>query len=155
MNRNPSDQETLEAARRLIDLAQVKVRSCMLFAYVGPETVLPLTSILAAGVGVLLMFGRQARASAASPGGTPWAGSAAARPPLPGPPRPTPRTKYNYIMIKKVESRSGAVADAPFPLPAHRTIGQEFPSYGGLDENTRLRPRKSSRTVAQADEVRS
>ncbi len=30
----------------------------MLFAYVGPETMLPLASILAGVVGVLLMFGR-------------------------------------------------------------------------------------------------
>ncbi len=30
----------------------------MLFAYVGPETMLPLASILAGAVGVLLMFGR-------------------------------------------------------------------------------------------------
>jgi hypothetical protein len=30
----------------------------MLFAYVGPETMLPLASVLAATVGVLLMFGR-------------------------------------------------------------------------------------------------
>ena len=32
--------------------------SIMLFAYVGPETMLPLASILAGAVGVLLMFGR-------------------------------------------------------------------------------------------------
>ena len=32
----------------------------MLLAYVGPETVLPLTSTLAAVLGVVLMFGRQA-----------------------------------------------------------------------------------------------
>ena len=32
--------------------------SIMLFAYVGPETMLPLASILAGVVGVLLMFGR-------------------------------------------------------------------------------------------------
>jgi hypothetical protein len=31
--------------------------SIMLFAYVGPETMLPLASILAGVVGVLLMFG--------------------------------------------------------------------------------------------------
>jgi hypothetical protein len=30
----------------------------MLFAYVGPETMLPLASILTGAVGVLLMFGR-------------------------------------------------------------------------------------------------
>ena len=30
----------------------------MLFSYVGPETMLPLASILAGAVGVLLMFGR-------------------------------------------------------------------------------------------------
>jgi len=30
----------------------------MLFAYVGPETMLPLASILCGAVGVLLMFGR-------------------------------------------------------------------------------------------------
>jgi len=32
----------------------------MLFAYFGPDTVMPLTSILAAAVGFVLMFGRQA-----------------------------------------------------------------------------------------------
>ena len=32
----------------------------MLFAYFGPETVLPATSALAAAVGFLLMFGKQA-----------------------------------------------------------------------------------------------
>jgi hypothetical protein len=32
--------------------------SIMLFAYVGPETMFPLASILAGAVGVLLMFGR-------------------------------------------------------------------------------------------------
>lgn len=31
----------------------------MIFAYLGPDTVLPLTSTLAAVVGVFLMFGRQ------------------------------------------------------------------------------------------------
>lgn len=30
----------------------------MLFAYFGPETFLPLTSVLAGAVGVMLMFGR-------------------------------------------------------------------------------------------------
>jgi hypothetical protein len=30
----------------------------MLFGYVGPETMLPLASVLAAVVGVFLMFGR-------------------------------------------------------------------------------------------------
>jgi hypothetical protein len=30
----------------------------MLFSYVGPETMLPLASILTGAVGVLLMFGR-------------------------------------------------------------------------------------------------
>ena len=30
----------------------------MLFAYVGPETMLPLASVLCGAVGVLLMFGR-------------------------------------------------------------------------------------------------
>ncbi len=30
----------------------------MIFAYFGPETVLPLTSIVAAAVGVIMMFGR-------------------------------------------------------------------------------------------------
>ncbi len=30
----------------------------MLFAYVGPETMLPVASIVAGAVGVLLMFGR-------------------------------------------------------------------------------------------------
>lgn len=30
----------------------------MLFAYVGPETMLPLWSMVAAAVGVVLMFGR-------------------------------------------------------------------------------------------------
>ena len=30
----------------------------MIFAYFGPETVLPLTSIVAAAVGVVMMFGR-------------------------------------------------------------------------------------------------
>ncbi len=30
----------------------------MLFAYVGPETMLPLWSVVAAAVGVVLMFGR-------------------------------------------------------------------------------------------------
>ena len=33
----------------------------MLFAYFGPETVLPLTSVFAALAGVVLMFGRQVR----------------------------------------------------------------------------------------------
>lgn len=33
----------------------------MLLAYIGPETVLPLTSALAAAGGVLLMFGRRIR----------------------------------------------------------------------------------------------
>lgn len=33
----------------------------MIFAYFGPETVLPLTSVLAAVTGVALMFGRQVR----------------------------------------------------------------------------------------------
>lgn len=32
----------------------------MLFAYFGPETVLPLTSVVAAVVGVLMMFGQRA-----------------------------------------------------------------------------------------------
>ena len=32
----------------------------MLFAYFGPETVLPLTSMAAAAVGFLMMFGQQA-----------------------------------------------------------------------------------------------
>jgi hypothetical protein len=32
--------------------------SVMLFAYVGPETMLPLASVLAGAVGLLLMFGR-------------------------------------------------------------------------------------------------
>lgn len=32
----------------------------MLFAYFGPDTVMPLTSIVAAVVGFVLMFGRQA-----------------------------------------------------------------------------------------------
>jgi hypothetical protein len=32
----------------------------MLFAYLGPDTMLPLTSVFAAVVGVVLMFGRQA-----------------------------------------------------------------------------------------------
>ena len=31
----------------------------MLFAYLGPDTVLPLTSAVAAVLGVVLMFGRQ------------------------------------------------------------------------------------------------
>ena len=31
----------------------------MLFAYLGPDTVLPMTSMVAAAVGFLLMFGRQ------------------------------------------------------------------------------------------------
>lgn len=31
----------------------------MLFAYIGPETLLPLTSIVAAGAGFVMMFGRQ------------------------------------------------------------------------------------------------
>ena len=30
----------------------------MLFAYIGPETMLPVASIVAAAVGVLMMFGR-------------------------------------------------------------------------------------------------
>jgi hypothetical protein len=30
----------------------------MMFAYVGPETLLPITSIVAAGMGVFLMLGR-------------------------------------------------------------------------------------------------
>ncbi len=30
----------------------------MLFAYMGPETMLPVASIIAAAVGVLMMFGR-------------------------------------------------------------------------------------------------
>ena len=30
----------------------------MLFAYLGPETLLPMTSVLAAAVGVVAMFGR-------------------------------------------------------------------------------------------------
>jgi hypothetical protein len=30
----------------------------MIFAYFGPETVLPLTSIVAAALGVVMMFGR-------------------------------------------------------------------------------------------------
>ena len=30
----------------------------MIFAYFGPETVLPMTSIVAAAVGVIMMFGR-------------------------------------------------------------------------------------------------
>jgi hypothetical protein len=32
----------------------------MLFAYVGPETILPVASVFVAAVGVLLMFGRNA-----------------------------------------------------------------------------------------------
>jgi hypothetical protein len=34
--------------------------SVALFAYLGPETVLPLTSVVAAVAGVVLMFGRNA-----------------------------------------------------------------------------------------------
>jgi hypothetical protein len=34
---------------------------CNLFAYVGPDTILPVTSALAAAGGVFLMFGRQIR----------------------------------------------------------------------------------------------
>jgi hypothetical protein len=30
----------------------------MLFAYVGPETMMPVASIVAAAVGVIMMFGR-------------------------------------------------------------------------------------------------
>ncbi len=30
-----------------------------LFAYIGPETIVPATSALAAGVGALLLFGRR------------------------------------------------------------------------------------------------
>jgi hypothetical protein len=30
----------------------------MLFAYFGPETMMPVASIIAAGVGVVMMFGR-------------------------------------------------------------------------------------------------
>jgi len=30
----------------------------MLFAYIGPETMLPVASIVAAAVGVVMMFGR-------------------------------------------------------------------------------------------------
>jgi uncharacterized membrane protein len=37
----------------------------MLFAYLGPETVLPLTSVVAAIVGIVLMLGRQIRSVAA------------------------------------------------------------------------------------------
>jgi hypothetical protein len=33
----------------------------MLFAYVGPETMMPVASILAAVVGVFLMFGRSVK----------------------------------------------------------------------------------------------
>jgi len=33
----------------------------MLFAYVGPETMMPVASILAAVVGVFLMFGRNVK----------------------------------------------------------------------------------------------
>jgi hypothetical protein len=35
--------------------------SSLLFAYVGPDTLLPLTSGLAGALGVFLMFGRQVR----------------------------------------------------------------------------------------------
>ena len=30
----------------------------MLFAYLGPETMMPVASVIAAGVGVVMMFGR-------------------------------------------------------------------------------------------------
>jgi hypothetical protein len=33
----------------------------MLFAYIGPETMLPLASVFAGIVGVVLMFGRQVK----------------------------------------------------------------------------------------------
>ncbi len=45
---------------RLLDPGgNIEEVSRMLFAYVGPETMLPLASILAGAVGVLLMFGRK------------------------------------------------------------------------------------------------
>ncbi len=38
--------------------AQFDSRSSMLFAYFGPETMMPVASVIAAVVGVTMMFGR-------------------------------------------------------------------------------------------------
>ena len=47
--------------RKRRDVPKVKEMSQVLFAYFGPETVLPLSSMLTALAGVVLMFGRQIR----------------------------------------------------------------------------------------------
>lgn len=56
----PGDRGTASTVRfrTRLSLQSHEEVSIMLFAYVGPETMLPLASILAGAVGVLLMFGR-------------------------------------------------------------------------------------------------